>query len=58
MMPPMRFQILNPLGRRQNQYHRNDGHSTETLEGEWHILYFYGTNIGPFIIRQDTAQFV
>lgn len=36
----MRFQILDPLGRRQYDHHRNDGHSTETLEGERHNFKF------------------
>jgi hypothetical protein len=41
MMPSVRFQILYPLGRRQNEHHRKDGHSTKTLEGERHNFKFY-----------------
>jgi hypothetical protein len=36
----IRFQIFDPLRRRQDEHHRNDGHGTKTCKGERHILNF------------------
>ena len=43
MMPVAAPQILHPLSYRQDEYHRNDGHRSESLEGEWHIIVFCST---------------
>lgn len=58
MLPAVRFQILDPLSRRQDEHHRNDGHRTETLEGERHIFKFCERPTASLFFRQGTAQFV
>ena len=40
MMPVAAPQILYTLGYRQDEHHRNDGHRSESLEGEWHKIVF------------------
>ena len=39
-MMPMRFQVVDSLHHRQDEHHRNDGHGSEALEGEWHNRLF------------------
>ena len=60
MMPVAAPQILYTLGYRQDEHHRNDGHRSESLEGEWHKIVFciHGHKSCGLSIRQGTAQFV
>ena len=40
MMPVAAPQILHTLSYRQDEHHRYDGHRSESLEGEWHMIVF------------------
>jgi hypothetical protein len=48
MMPVAGFQIADPLRYRQDNHHRDDGHWSEALEGEWHMIVFIGDHKDPF----------
>jgi hypothetical protein len=60
----MSLEVLDTLRYRKDEYHRNDGHSTESLERERHRKFILLTGpsaegFASFIhIKQDTAQFV
>ena len=52
VMPMSRPEIIDPLRYREDEHHRDDGHWSESLEGEWHKIGFL------LSIRQGTPQFV
>jgi hypothetical protein len=37
-MPVFRPEIIDPLRYREDEHHRDDGHWSESLEGERHIV--------------------
>ena len=41
-MPVPRPEITDPLRYREDEHHRDDGHWSESLEGEWHKIVFVG----------------
>ena len=62
VMPLSRPEIIDPLRYREDEHHRDDGHWSESLEGEWHNSFNfwpYGQEtFGLLSIRQGTPQFV
>jgi hypothetical protein len=64
MVSAVCLEVLDTLRYRKDEHHRNDGHSTESLERERHSKFILNSwpfgrgGFQPPYIRQDTAQFV
>jgi len=57
-MPAVGFQVVDPLGHREDEHHHDDGHGSESLEGKRHTILFYCRELSGSLLRQDTTQFV